>query len=136
MASICAQCAWPVRGSLQSHKTINSRQNQWPFEKEEDQEKKTKSSGYVDRIRPRDGFSLGYEATHTVKAESKIRREYFDVAEALIDSSEVHVYNKYGVTWAKIEVKDGSFNRNTYEDVTDFNVQFNIKLSKDGRVIW
>jgi len=101
-----------------------------------EKEKKTKSVGYVDRSRPRDGFSLGFESTHTVKAESKIRRENFELAEALISSPEVHVYNKYGNTWSRIELKDGSFSRNTYEDVTDFNVNFNVKLTNDERLIW
>lgn len=101
-----------------------------------EQEKKTKSSGHVDNYRPKNGFSLGFETTHTVKAESKIRREYFALAEALISSPEVYVYNKYGNTWSRIELKEGSFSRNTYEDVTDFNVQFNVKLSNDERLVW
>jgi len=101
-----------------------------------DQDKKTKSVGFIERQRPLDSFSLGFESTHIVKAESKLRREHFETAEALIDSKEVHVYNRYGNTWAKIELKDGNFNRNTYEDVTDFNVSFNANLSKDGRLIW
>lgn len=101
-----------------------------------EKEKKTKSAGYVNRVRISNGFSLGFEATHTLKAESKIKRDYFDLAEALISSPEIHAYNKYGNTWAKIELKDGSFSRNTYEDVSDFNVQFNVKLTNDERLIW
>jgi len=101
-----------------------------------DKDKKTKSVGFIERQRPLDSFSLGFESTHIVKAESKLRREHFETAEALIDSKEVHVYNRYGNSWAKIELKDGNFNRNTYEDVTDFNVSFNANLSKDARLIW
>ena len=101
-----------------------------------EKDKKTKSAGYVDRHRPLDSFSLGFEATHTVKAESKIRREHFAIAESLVSSPEIYVYNRYGNTWAKIDITKSSFSSNTYEDVTDFNANFDIKLSNDGRIIW
>ena len=100
-----------------------------------EKDKKTKSVGFIERQRPLNSFSLGFESTHTVKAESKIRREHFEIAESLISSLEIHVYNRYGNTWAKIDIKDGNFNRNTYEDVTDFNVSFNANLSNDERLI-
>ena len=101
-----------------------------------EKEKKTKSAGFIERQRPLNSFSLGFESTHTVKAESKIRREHFEIAESLITSQEIHVYDRYGNTWAKIEIKDGGFSRNTYEDITDFNVSFNANLSNDERLIW
>lgn len=101
-----------------------------------EQIKKTKSSGYVTRSKRSESFSLGYEATHTVKAESRIKRQHFAIAESLRSSQEVYVYNRYGFTWGRIEVKEGTFEQNTYEDVQDFNVEFNLHLNNDERLIW
>lgn len=100
-----------------------------------EQQKKAKGKGYVLRNRPTDSFSLGHTADIIVKAESRLRREQYAIAESLIDSPEIHVYNRFGMVWAKIEIEDSVFVINTYEDMADLNVSFSIQLNNDRSLI-
>lgn len=101
-----------------------------------EQIKKTKSEGYVKRKRSNNSFSLGYSPEDTVKAESRIKREDYGIAESLIESQEIYVYNKFGAMWSRIELKDSQFVKNTYEDIAELNVEFNLNFNNDPRLIW
>lgn len=98
--------------------------------------KKTKSEGFVKRSRANDSFSLGYTTDHTIKAESRIRKEHYRLAESLVSSQEIHVYNRYGMQWAKIAIKDTTFVENTYEDIAELNVEFELNFNHNERLIW
>lgn len=99
-------------------------------------QKKTKNEGFVKRPRSNDSFSLGYESEDKIKAESRIKKEDYGLADALMESQEIYVYNKFGSMWSRIELTSGSFVKNTYEDIADLNAEFNLNFNNDPRLIW
>jgi len=95
---------------------------------------KNKSIGWVERKPVKNSFSLGYAEEAFFKCKSRIHRDHFAIARALISSLECHWWHNN--EWILIRVDKVDFKENNFDDITEFNADFFIPKSKSDALIW
>lgn len=98
--------------------------------------RKIKSDGFVNKTPISDSFSLGNNIEIKYNCESKIKEENYALARALMSSSEIHAYDKFGVEWALVEIQGGKFQENNFDSITELNATFGVPITKRETVLW
>lgn len=96
----------------------------------------SESKGVIDRRPSPENSSLGFDREDTVTAEGRVRREFIQMYRALLYSPHVHVYNKFGQTWTHIEVQEGSYEENSFEDLYEVSIEFKLSLNISPALVW
>lgn len=96
----------------------------------------TKDVGVIERTAYLGNRSLGFKEDNTVTVDTRVKREFFVLIRDLISSPVVQVYDKFGMTWKKIELKGNSITENNYEDMIEVTATFDLMLNNKPEVLW
>lgn len=100
-------------------------------------EANSNSVGVIERTTSVNNKSLGFREESQVTLDTRVKREFFPLLRDLIVSPVVQVYNQFETNgWLKIELQDGSFSENNYEDLVEFTCKADLMLNVNPQVVW